>query len=103
MFATQWIKHAESTMLDHPNHPVPSGYKLREVARMCLDCKTKKVGKSYSKCYNCRKFPQEQPVPQWGDDSRPVVTFDSADTEVVDPTHYDPVIDEPIVTFTYTD
>ncbi len=48
MIATQWIKHSEAVMSDHPNHIVP-------FVRMCIDCKTKRVGGTYTKCYYCRK------------------------------------------------
>ena len=111
MFATQWIKHAEATMLDHPNHPVPSGYKLREVPRFCTECKTKKVGKSYSKCYTCRHeswfelAESNSTAPVVTHDEKPVVTFtrgqESSEPNECNPTKHDVV--EPVVTFTYSD
>jgi hypothetical protein len=120
MFFTQWIKHAEATMMDHPNHPVPSGYKLREVPRVCMDCKTKRVGSSYSRCYTCRKTSQ---VHSWSEpneydrilttttaspttmpciDEKPVVTF-TRGQESPEPNECNPTNAEPLVTFTYYD
>ncbi len=91
MFATHWIKHAESVMADHGNHnQVSSGYKLREVPRMCIDCNTKRVGGSYIKCYRCRKTVND-------------TTNHVQSEQVISFSNSEPIVEEPIVRFTYED
>jgi hypothetical protein len=123
MFATAWIRNAEAVMAAHPNHPL-SGYKLREVARVCTECKGKKVGKSYSKCYTCRKTSHaRQHISQWEDaqnswskpneyermpsiDEKHVVTFTRGQESCSEPNECNPTkhdVEAPLVTFTYLD